>query len=403
MGRAMAIQLNSEYLPQQPTRTPTDGITRFDVAVCTTAVLFLLATLALAFLQRTYPQQVAYLHPVRGGIQNIWVAPLDNPDEARQVTFSDYGIYNFDVSPDGRYIAYADRDETGLTDLWLHDLHSNNTTRLTNCLAQDADCKTPVFNADGSVIAYERMNINRNLAEVGPGAIRIWLVDPTRQPYNTSPLSENSLIIGHSPQWSQDNNSIAFYNADLANPSIFIYTFDPDEGERNVKSVSSLHGTVGALAPNGDALIYPEIVNRDSGLYTHLRIADLDTLESEDLTPAQGANDDPDVVWHPEGNRATIGRRYTDERYTPGYQIYSLDLESQQATPLMVDERYSHGFFSWDEAGEWLVIQRFPLTLADGSPAIDASPEIWVLNDETGAMTRIAEDAFLPRWVESSE
>lgn len=373
--------------------------TRFDVAVWLVAVLALLATWGLTLLQPTSAKAVAYLHPIRGGIQNIWVTPYDNPEDARQVTFSTGGIYNFGVSPDGRFIAYAERDtETNLTDLWMLDLRTMQTRPLTNCIAEDADCKTPVFNEAGTAIAYERTSLNPGL-NVGPGAIRIWLLDLTQQPYTTAPLADDGQFIGHSPQWSQDGTSIAFYSADLASPNIIVYTFAPLEGERTLKAIQSEHGTVGSLSPNGRLLIFPELTYRADGIYTYLRLADLETRTFVDLTEANGENDDPYVAWHPDGQRAVIGRRYTDNRYTPGYQLYIMDVESKRVAPLVVDRRYSHGFFSWDKTGDYLTMQRFPLENADGSPAIDASPEIWVLELATGQLKRMATDAFFPRWV----
>lgn len=45
--------------------------------------------------------QVAYLYPAFGGTQNVWISDIDNPDNQRQLTFSEYGIFDFDVSAVG--------------------------------------------------------------------------------------------------------------------------------------------------------------------------------------------------------------------------------------------------------------------------------------------------------------
>jgi hypothetical protein len=46
-----------------------------------------------------------------------------------------------------------------------------------------------------------------------------------------------------------------------------------------------------------------------------------------------------------------------------------------------------------------LVVQRLQLLNDDGEVNSGARPEIWVLNSETGDLTRIAQQAYFPRWV----
>jgi len=87
-----------------------------------------------------------------------------------------------------------------------------------------------------------------------------------------------------------------------------------------------------------------------------------------------------------------VARRYLDERYTPGQQIYLLDVETGEAEPLVVDARYNHAAVSWDPSGERILFQRFALQEAD------ARPEIWMLDLTTNEVRRIVENACLPAW-----
>ena len=404
------------------------SISRLDITVWLVAALLVSGT---AFITITNDPQyagasVAYLHPAYGAVENIWLARVSDPDNAVQLTDSDIGVFDFGVSPDGRYIAYAERRPVDterqnvnfLSELVLLDLQTGETRQLTQCVAADADCRTPRFRADGRVIAYERQSINSALSEVGPGSIRIWLLDVGSG--STQPLTPDPQFVGYAPQWSADGDSIAFYSADIRNPGVMVYNFaqeqNQDDGntETNastLKLVPSSHGTVGSLAPNGETLVYPDITRRTSestddngnplsfsSIYTHLRIADLDALEFSDLTDPQGVTDDTNARWHPDGRRLAIERRYTDERYTPGYQIYLLDSETGDAEPLVYDPEYSHGFFEWNRTGDKLVLQRF--ARSQGSGNVESTyPGVWVHDMADDSLTLITENAFHPRWV----
>jgi len=321
-------------------------ISRFDLIVWGTAIILIIGVALVAYLAQSNADRVyvAYLSPAYGGLQNIWISPLDDPDEAEQVTFSDGGVFNFGVSNDGRSIAYADRDvETGLTDLFLLNLQTRRVTKLTNCVQVGDDCKTPIFHPDDSLIAYERVTVSGSLQNAGPGAIRIWLLDLSTSDYSTQRLFEDSQVIGHSPQWSMDGSRIAFYNSDIAAPGVVVYDFSDGFDENRVKLIPSNYGDVGSLSPNGNLLVFPEPIRREEQVYTFLQIADLVESAFIDLTPAEAPIDDIAAQWHPDSNSIVIARRFTDDRWTPGYQLYQMDMESGDVAELVYDDRYSHG------------------------------------------------------------
>lgn len=387
--------------PPKPARRRALDIAAFGVIVVAFALVLLLA-------ESTNPRRlglsVAYLAPAYGGVQNVWVAPVNAPQAARQVTFAAYGVYDFGVSADGRFIAYAERQEpSGLHELKLLNMETRQITQLTQCERDEADCRTPRFRPNGDVLAYERVNtnlsLNRSGMNVGMGAIRIWLLDMTDPAYYTRPLAEDSQFVGHSPEWSVDGSTLVFYASDLANPGIMVYNFAPREGERTLKFIPSQYGTTGALSPNGQQLVFPDLTRRDDGsIYTYLRLADLGALSFGDLTNPADPIDDTTAKFHPNGRQIVLERRYTDDRYTRGYQLYMLDVASREVTPLLVDDRYTHGFFAFNAAGDWLVLQRFPL----GGQA-DTSPEIWAYHLPSQRLQLVATNAFHPRWLIGEE
>jgi dipeptidyl aminopeptidase/acylaminoacyl peptidase len=161
---------------------------RFDAVVLTVLaglVVAILATVALADFGEA-GLRVAYLAPATGMTQNIWIADLTSLDSPEQVTFSSEGIFNFDISPDGRYVAFAEHDSNSdTTEIKMLDLRTGALRQLTNCVAEDADCKTPVWRPDGNMIAYDRAELNSALTSAGMSPIRVWLIDLATDPITT--------------------------------------------------------------------------------------------------------------------------------------------------------------------------------------------------------------------------
>ncbi len=336
--------------------------------------------------------RVAYLAPADGMPQNIWIASLDDPANPQQVTFTPDGVYDFGVSPDGSQIAFAERHAlTGTSDIKLLDLTSGGITQLTNC--QDSDCTTPVWRPDGRVIAYNRVDFNSDIGAASTSPTRVWLLDLTTTPATTRPLFADLQILGYSPEWSDDGKRISVYNRD---EGILVYDFDSN----NVSAIPSRGGSSGALSPDGNTVVFSELtIVEGQQTRSYLQLADLTTQELRLLSRPEDPIQDERAEWRPDGERLAIARRYQDDRYTRGYQIYLMDPADGSVQPLTDDARYANAFFSWDPTGERLVVQRFPELTESGEPNSEGRPEIWMLEVESGELTLITSNAFHPRWV----
>ena len=220
--------------------------------------------------------------------------------------------------------------------------------------------------------------------------------------YDTVSLIADTQVVGHSPEWSADSNTIAFYSADATQPGILIYQFAPrGDDDVQLRFIPSSHGTMGTVSPSGRQLIFPDLVRRGEQFFSHLRLADLAAKAFSNFTDPNGAGDDVVARWSPDGETVALARRYTDGRWTPGHQLYlrRLSAAEDDLMPIAYDARYNTSYFRWNAAGDALVMQRFPLRNADGSAAAFARPEVWVHSLEQDTSTKIIEDAYLPRWV----
>jgi Tol biopolymer transport system component len=341
--------------------------------------------------------RVGYLYPAFGGIQNVHMLDIDDPDNPVQLTDTAYGVFDFAFSPDGRWLVFAEKNQDAIATLRLMDVHSRQVVDLVDCIAASAYCTTPSFSPDGRLLAYQRSESLNN----SYGLSRIWLVDMTSPNYETVPLLADSQVVGHSPVWSADGNTLAFYSADTTQPGILIYDFvsrEPDGVQ--LRFIPSSHGSMGTVSPNGQELIFPEVIQRNEQLFSYLRIADLLDKEFAAFTNPDNPTDDVFAQWSPDGDTVVMARRYTDDRWTMGHQTYLLSASDDTQTLTAVDynENYNTSYFRWNHDGTRLVLQRFPLQNEDGTPNRDARPEVWVYDVASQTAQLLVNDAFIPQW-----
>ncbi len=330
--------------------------------------------------------RVAYLYPADGGPHNIWVVDPTDPGHPTQLTNSPSGIVDFAVSPDGTHIAFTETNTiTATSDIKLINLATGGLQQLTNC--QNALCSAPVWRPDGKMIAYERVE---NDPQFGNSPPRIWLLDLTSTPATTQPLFQENQILGYEAQWSADGSRIAL--VDRGSSSILIYDFNSGK----INAITSESGTSGALSPDGNQLIYPDLeADPTGGMLNKLRLFTVSTGEFSAITDPDKPINDQRAAWSPDGKEVAIARE--DSRSNS--QVVVMDMQTRQITTVTDDPRYANLLFWWDPTGTQLVLQRFPELDANLQPNPNALPEIWTINVSSGEGQKVGDDGFLPRWI----
>ena len=85
------------------------------------------------------------------GSRNLWVGPIDNLADARQITFvAGDAIAHSSLSPDGSHVAFVST-ATGNSDVWVQSVDGTDLRQLTNDTAADS---WPVWSPDSRWLAY---------------------------------------------------------------------------------------------------------------------------------------------------------------------------------------------------------------------------------------------------------
>lgn len=341
--------------------------------------------------------RVAFLSPEDGPVRDVWMRDLAG-HEAERLTNSTFGVIAFDVSPDGTRIAFAERKDAGVSaDLKVLDLDTNEVRPLTAC--GEFICTNPVWSPDGNKLAYERLAYNAVEPGFSISSTRVWLLDP-----GASPPSQRPLLAGaqtppnYRPRWSPDGRRLAVSRLPLLpdrNPGILVY----DLADESTLFFPTGFGSMSAFSPDGAHLVYPGFAVRGGEMRTVLQVADLRTSEVAELPGIDAQAQESLADWKPDGTAMVVARRGAAGESVRGRQLYLMQPDTGETSPLVLDSEYDHSYFAWDPSGQMLVLERSLAATASipGDQAVRS--QVWTYDVAAGASTLIASNAFHPRWV----
>ncbi|MFL6700543.1 MAG: S9 family peptidase [Vitreoscilla sp.] len=125
----------------------------------------------------------------------------------RQITEGSYDVYGFDLSPDGRRVAYVRSREGRYAhsfDLWVGDVQGGGKRQLTN---DHAMVMQPAWSPDGRRIAFTGSQ------EEGDAEPRLWLVEVDSGQCRELCPGEVDVADPESVMWSADGTSLFFTRA----------------------------------------------------------------------------------------------------------------------------------------------------------------------------------------------
>ncbi len=334
--------------------------------------------------------QMLYLGPFTNPIRNLQFYDLQT-GRTEQLTDETGGVVDFAISPDGTWVAYTVERTDTASDIWALNLKTREHIQLTNCVEGQATCYDPAWGPDNQVVAYTRQELAAGLNPAT--AKRAWVVD-----VNTGEsrlLIDDETLVGFAPKWSPDGKWVAIVLATANPPGILLYEFATGQSA----FVSTPQGVPGIFSPDGAWFAYSKLAYGAAATtyYSHLAMINLNTLSNQAEVSISGETDNPvddlQAAFAPDGTQLAVVRRYLDNRYTQGGQLYLLDMTTFAATPLVVEAAYSHGSINWSKDGHLVLFQRYNLATRQDPT------EIWMVNSTTGELQQVVADGFLPRFL----
>ena len=354
--------------------------------------------------------RLAYLFPTDGPA-NLYVMNLLTA-ESQQLTDSTTGILEFDLNPTGSIVYYSENGPGGSSSIYALSVLRPANLQTGNQPSTDADlappilvldcpqasCRAPKISADGQYLAYERTEL---MGQDQPTHTEVWLLPLDHglpfsdgiQPYPAGDTTHETL----QPNWSS-LGWLAYYDMDLA---AFVFV-NPHTGEQ--KNLPSQTGQPGTWNFNGKQFLTPDIIlaagsqtsslpNVESIASSHLIAVNVEDGLVQDITRAEN-QEEAAPAFSPDGAQVAFARKYLDTaRWTPGRQIWVLQLDTGQTRQLTNDPFYNHYDFSWAPASSRLAFVRFNQTL------LTEPPEIWVMDTINMRANKLVVGGYQPKWI----
>lgn len=320
------------------------------------------------------PILLTYLWPA-DGTSNLYLA---NPvsGESQVLTEEENGVLDYSISPDGEQIYYSSTSENGTSRIMILDRQTGHSGEVMVC--DEGLCTTPRISPDGYLLAYEY--ISRE-----PEAL------PTVQVLDIEVMTQIDLGEDNQylekPLWSP-SGWLAYYNQ-----SQMGYQFwDPATGERQF--LPNETGGDGSWSPDGRYFVCSEILFLSDTLAPrHLQLYDLKENTTLDLSRGSYPEDlNPNFA--PTGLTLAYSHKSLDPAlWTPGRELWVLNINSGENTQLSEVIDYQHTSFAWHPNGKLLAYVRY------NQAALSDAPEIWLINTTSGEPLRLIINGFQPRWV----
>ena len=132
----------------------------------------------------------------RNGYYGLYLSSLDNQGKEKMLIKSNYFVAPYSVSPDGKYVAYAQGDSVNNMNIGLKELEGNAPPKL--IAPAPFYQEFPMFTSNGKYMAYASDESGKKevyvISLIGPG--------------NKIPISTNT---GDSPFWSRDSKYLYYY------------------------------------------------------------------------------------------------------------------------------------------------------------------------------------------------
>lgn len=293
------------------------------------------------------------------------------------------GIWDFAVSPNGQQVIYSALSDLGLSDLWTVSPDSGERAQLLTC--PEASCSNARYSPDGRLIAYTQRNMSE-FASAFFSPPRLWLLD--RVNGEAGAIFSDSQQLAFEPRWSADGNWLSYISPDPSGLGVIHL----EDGRTAL--YPNAQGEPGVWNPLSAQLLTTNTWLQEGEYVTHLLQIDVETHEVIDLSGEQALVSDSGPEYSPDGSWIAFRRKLlTGPQSTRGKQIWRMRVDGSDAQPLTADEEADYGNPVWSPDGRYLLSRRFPLK------GPDIVPSIWLIDTQTGEVRQLLEPGDQPLWL----
>ena len=286
------------------------------------------------------------------------------------------GVSDFALSPDGASIGFASAGEEG-SRIWILSTSGGEEQLAVDC--GEAFCANVLWTPDGGHLTYERTE--PDTVSAVPTLWSYSLAEGTAQT-----VFRDANIPGYTASWSPDGDWLSYWSFP-GSPTMEIYNLR--SGDRD--AIASQTGLAAVWSPDGTALLLTDILTAAVPPVSHLFRYDLEEKTLTDLSRDPGIQD-YSASWSPDGGWLAVVRRAGTDAGSSGTQIWLMRPDGTDAHPVTTAANAFHFGLFWSPDGRYLLVQQ------QGLEGESPSPEIRLLDVETGEYTLLVEDGIWPRW-----
>ena len=313
-------------------------------------------------------------------------------ENIKQLTATERGIVDYNVTSDGMRIAYTVSEENGSSSIWQMTADGAKQSKILDC--SSSLCAQPVWSPVESRLLFEQSEIG---SDGIAGEPTLWWLDV--QNGESWPLLEDSQAYGNTARFSPIGNWVSYFSHQ--DDGVFIYNFEDGRSQFFPSEV----GMPAAWSPNSDQVILPDldlvIIHGDEGddhfdhthdyqSATHLFIADIETGSMETVSDDLNVEDTV-PSWSPDGQWIAFGRR--PAKTGAGRQLWLMRPDGTDARALTNDPDVNYGPPLWSPDGRFLLFQRLSLLEPQKEPGI------WALDIESGEQNELVMSGMQPQLV----
>jgi Tol biopolymer transport system component len=321
--------------------------------------------------ERTGPAELYRIHPDGSGLKQLTTFPA----------YTDQAAF----SPDEKQVVYVSTRAAGRANLWILDLASGKSTRLTT---GDGGDFRPSWSPDGKWIAFSSDRGSDLPAAKGRWerlqVANIYIIHPDGS--GLKRISDRGGFCG-SPKWTADSKSVVAYC--MSAQDTWTFRAASEDGNDDLVKIDIATGKASPVAAGQGVKLMPTVLN--SGKIAYLRQdKSAHGVFYEMGKPGPAGWDLRTPSWSPDGNRVVYSR-FAYKFKAPLVKQWSPDKNF---------EVYSTGMLpGYDRSGEHLAITKLNGEQSEAKPNGDGTTLLVMDNDKPAHAILTRKDLILaPSW-----